>query len=182
LEEEEKEGEVGGGSERDSLLGGGRKTTIFGAVKETPAKNDNKKKSALFKKKKKNKNKKKKKSAKVGFAGEIRKHLGLTKPDNSAWVDFRSTDLKTGVVEKKGRILIGLEVLPISMTTRRPCGEGREEPNQFPFLPPPDNRVSMRQMMNPLFAIKALMGDVRSERAARTKTKIEANSIATPRT
>ena len=153
-------------SERDSLLGRRRQSSsLFGAVpssaeeREGGGASGSAQKTTPKGRKTKMKKKKKKSKVKPTFLGEMRKHLGLTKPENSQWLDFTSTNRKTGETIKEGRILLSVEVLPKSMTTRRPCGEGREEPNQFPYCPQPDGRVDFRKMVNPIYAIKQLMGD-----------------------
>ncbi|GMH62476.1 hypothetical protein TL16_g03481 [Triparma laevis f. inornata] len=107
-------------------------------------------------KKKKQGQKKKKKS----MMEQLRGSLGLTAPENSGWVSFGKTDLKTGKVESRGKLLVSVEILPIDLVNRRKCGDGREEPNAFPMLPPPEGRVDFTKMMfNPFYAVQTCLGD-----------------------
>jgi len=95
------------------------------------------------------------------FAEQLKDNLGLVQPENSRWVSFERTDLRTGEIVNSGaRILLSIEILPKSLAAKRKNSEGRDEPNAFPTLPPPDGRVDFLKMMyNPLYAIKALLGD-----------------------
>jgi len=67
-----------------------------------------------------------KKKKKKGFVEQIRGALGLTAPENSGWINFSKVDLKTGNVEKRGRLLMTVEIVPIDLANRRKCGDGRE--------------------------------------------------------
>jgi len=95
------------------------------------------------------------------FTEQLKDNLGLVQPENSRWVSFERTDLRTGEIVNSGaRILLSIEILPKSLAEKRKNSEGRDEPNAFPTLPPPDGRVDFLKMMyNPLYAIKALLGD-----------------------
>lgn len=56
------------------------------------------------------------------------------------WVQTNKQDDK-GETEKDGRIRISLEICPIAQAEACPVGEGRENPNIDPFLPPPTGRI-----------------------------------------
>jgi hypothetical protein len=75
--------------------------------------------------------KKANKKKKAGMIDGIRGSMGLTAPENSGWLNFSKTNLRTGAVEKRGKVLLGIEILPESLAARRVCGEGREEPNKY---------------------------------------------------
>ncbi len=118
------------------------------------------KKRAIKDEQNKRKKRVKKKKAKKGLLEGFRETLGLTAPENSGWISFTKVDLKTGKVEPRGKLLMTVEILPSSLSGRRKCGEGREEPNRFPVLPPPEGRVDFTKMMiNPVYMMQTCLGD-----------------------
>jgi hypothetical protein len=128
-------------TERTSLLGG----DLEMGLKKAPEKKEAKKQ--------------KKKKKKAGMVDSMRGSLGLTAPENSGWLNFSKTDLRTGEVANIGKVLLTIEVVPKSLADRRLCGDGREEPNRFPALPPPDGRVDFTKMWNPMYAMQQCCGD-----------------------
>ena len=111
-------------------------------------------------KKKKQAAPRKKRTEKKGMIERLRHTLGFAAPEDSAWIKFSKTNLKTGEMEYRGKLLLRIEILPVELAVRRKCGEGQEEPNAFPVLPPPEGRVDFRKMMlNPLYALQTLLGD-----------------------
>jgi hypothetical protein len=56
----------------------------------------------------------------------------------------------------QGKLLLSIEVLTEEEAKRKPVGKGRENPNQYPYLPPPKNRFQFS--LNPLSMISQLCG------------------------
>lgn len=55
-----------------------------------------------------------------------------------------------------GQCLIGVQIIPMEKVETHPAGQGRAEPNQEPFLPPPTGRLSFT--WNPFSMIAQLLG------------------------
>ena len=80
------------------------------------------------------------------------------------WIDCmrRKAD---GKLEQGGRVQLSLELVPKAQATACPVGEGRNEPNVDPFLPPPVGRFSwswnpcklIAQTVGPEYRIKACL-------------------------
>jgi len=133
--------------------------SIGGEISETTSLLSNQKEESqkgISAKGKKRRSKKKPKS----IMEQMRGALGLTAPENSGWIYFGKTDLKTGKVESQGKLLVSVEILPSELVDRRKNGDGRDEPNSFPLLPPPEGRVDFtKMMMNPFYALQTCLGD-----------------------
>jgi len=52
-------------------------------------------------------------------------------------------------------VRIQIEVIPKDLADKASVGKGREEPNQNPFLPAPEGRISMT--LNPMKLISQLV-------------------------
>lgn len=55
-----------------------------------------------------------------------------------------------------GQCLIGLQIYPVEKAEVQPAGTGRAEPNDSPFLPPPNGRLEFG--WNPISMISQLLG------------------------
>lgn len=55
-----------------------------------------------------------------------------------------------------GQCLIGIQIFPIEKSEAQPAGIGRTEPNDSPFLPPPNGRLKFG--WNPFSIIAQLLG------------------------
>ena len=80
------------------------------------------------------------------------------------WVDcMRRT--AAGKMQHGGRVQVSLELVPLQQALSCPVGEGRNEPNQDPFLPPPVGRFSwswnpcklISQSVGPEYQVKAAL-------------------------
>lgn len=58
----------------------------------------------------------------------------------------------------QGRMEVSVELLPEHIAHQLPAGFGRGDPNQNPFLPPPEGRISL-SLLHPLDACRDLLGD-----------------------
>jgi len=65
----------------------------------------------------------------------------MFRPEHAHWVE-----LQTEGGRPAGKVLLSVEVLPRRIALTRPVGYGRSEPNDFPFLPPPEGRPDARQV------------------------------------
>jgi len=80
------------------------------------------------------------------------------------WIDCMRRK-EDGKLEQGGRVQISLELVPKSQVAACPVGEGRNEPNVDPFLPPPVGRFSwswnpcklIAQTVGPEYRIKACL-------------------------
>ena len=59
-----------------------------------------------------------------------------------------------------GAMLVSIEAVPMRIATMPgyQAGDGRNEPNQNPKLPPPSGRIDPTQLMNPFFLLGTLVG------------------------
>jgi hypothetical protein len=75
---------------------------------------------------------------------ELDKVQGLTEKLGIKFHDEDSFYINLGGKEGKsgGKVRIGLNITPGEMAKANPVGNGRSEPNQSPFLPPPVGRIS----------------------------------------
>ncbi|CAM9621370.1 unnamed protein product [Ectocarpus fasciculatus] len=55
-----------------------------------------------------------------------------------------------------GKCLIGIQIYPMDKAEAQPAGLGRAEPNDSPFLPPPNGRLQFG--WNPISMISQLLG------------------------
>lgn len=55
-----------------------------------------------------------------------------------------------------GKCLIGIQIYPIERAEAQPAGMGRSEPNDSPFLPPPNGRLQFG--WNPVSMLSQLLG------------------------
>ncbi len=102
-------------------------------------------------------------------------------PKNSYWIDGQSPQARREKKEDKKQdgicdccfrgesdngenikpqMLISIEVLPKEIADKYyPAGEGRNDPNTNPVLPPPKGRIAIGQLWNPCYVISAFCGD-----------------------
>lgn len=109
-------------------------------------------------KKKKSKSSKAKDSAE-SLVQSVKQRLGMgDDPEDASWLTLTTRDATTGDRVRAGELLVSIEILPIAHAHARAAGLGRSEPNNFPFLPEPADRLHLSAMWNPLYVLEALMG------------------------
>ena len=79
-------------------------------------------------------------------------------PADSEWISMTRRNFKTGEVERMGAVLVTIELLPKAIADTRKNGEGRAEPNMFPFLPAPVGRVKLNMLWNPFYVLSECLG------------------------
>lgn len=79
-------------------------------------------------------------------------------PEDARWLTLSTRDDATGSRVKAADILLSVEILPEGAAAARAAGLGRSEPNAFPFLPEPADRLHLSAMWNPLVVLEALLG------------------------
>ncbi|CAM9280641.1 unnamed protein product [Ectocarpus sp. 8 AP-2014] len=77
-------------------------------------------------------------------------------PPDSQWISLEKTERKTGKKTPMGKCLIGIQIYPLDKAEAQPAGLGRAEPNDSPFLPPPNGRLQFG--WNPISMISQLLG------------------------
>ncbi|CAM9677192.1 unnamed protein product [Hapterophycus canaliculatus] len=66
------------------------------------------------------------------------------------------TNYSTGQKEQMGKCLLGVQIWPLEKAEQQPVGNGRNDPNNEPFLPPPTGRL--RFSLNPFVMGSELFG------------------------
>ncbi|CAN0309335.1 unnamed protein product [Scytosiphon promiscuus] len=66
------------------------------------------------------------------------------------------TNYETGQKEQMGKCLLGVQIWPLEKAEQQPVGNGRNDPNNEPFLPPPTGRL--RFSLNPFVMGSELFG------------------------
>ncbi|ETM03354.1 hypothetical protein L917_00416 [Phytophthora nicotianae] len=79
-------------------------------------------------------------------------------PEDASWLTMTTRDSHTGDRIRAGELLVSVEILPKHLADVRAAGLGRGEPNNFPFLPEPADRLHLSAMWNPCYVLEALMG------------------------
>ncbi|CAH0473142.1 unnamed protein product [Peronospora belbahrii] len=79
-------------------------------------------------------------------------------PEDANWLTMTTRDSNTGDRVRAGELLVAVEILPKYLAEVRSAGLGRGEPNNFPFLPEPADRLHLSAMWNPCYVLEALMG------------------------
>ncbi|TDH69811.1 hypothetical protein CCR75_006460 [Bremia lactucae] len=79
-------------------------------------------------------------------------------PEDASWLTMTTRDSRTGERAHAGELLVSVEIIPKHQADVRAAGLGRGEPNNFPFLPEPADRLHLSAMWNPCNVLKALMG------------------------
>lgn len=89
----------------------------------------------------------------------VKQRLGMgDDPEDASWLTLTTRDATTGDRIRAGELLVSIEILPLALANARAAGLGRSEPNNFPFLPEPADRLHLSAMWNPLYVLEALMG------------------------
>lgn len=89
----------------------------------------------------------------------VKHRLGMgDDPEDASWLTMTTRDATTGDRIRAGELLVSIEILPLALANARAAGLGRSEPNNFPFLPEPADRLHLSAMWNPLYVLEALMG------------------------
>jgi hypothetical protein len=50
--------------------------------------------------------------------------------------------------KSQGSVQLSIELLPLTVSSQYRAGNGRDEPNQHPFLPKPDDRLQFVRILN----------------------------------
>ncbi|KAE9109774.1 hypothetical protein PF007_g12109 [Phytophthora fragariae] len=79
-------------------------------------------------------------------------------PEDASWLTMTTRDSHTRDRVRAGELLVSVEILPKHLAEVRSAGLGRGEPNNFPFLPEPADRLHLSAMWNPCYVLEALMG------------------------
>jgi len=79
-------------------------------------------------------------------------------PEDAQWINCSTRDPDTGERIEAGVLLMAIEIMPKDIADARAAGLGRSEPNNFPQLAEPADRLHLSAMWNPLYVLKALMG------------------------
>lgn len=79
-------------------------------------------------------------------------------PEDARWLTLTTRDDATGARVKAGDMLLSVEILPEKAAAARAAGLGRSEPNAFPYLSEPADRLHLAAMWNPLVVLEALLG------------------------
>lgn len=119
------------------------------AIKATPLKGEGEDESE-GKDKEKDKKKKKKEDEEEGGGNlaKIQKQimvlLGVGKyiADDAEWVQLSIHDRENNRVKSRGEVAVSISIVPKTEYEQQPVGNGRSEPNQDPYLPPPTGRFS----------------------------------------
>eukprot|EP01029_Cantina_marsupialis_P007665 TRINITY_DN1863_c0_g1_i5.p1 TRINITY_DN1863_c0_g1~~TRINITY_DN1863_c0_g1_i5.p1 ORF type:complete len:706 (+),score=277.15 TRINITY_DN1863_c0_g1_i5:401-2518(+) len=86
-----------------------------------------------------------------------REFLGMgPEPEDAIWLKLMNKNWETGKMEKRGQVLVSMEIIPKQEALSKENGFGRNEPNVFPRLPPPVGR--MHFSLNPIYILKELLG------------------------
>ncbi|KAJ0392886.1 hypothetical protein P43SY_002490 [Pythium insidiosum] len=89
----------------------------------------------------------------------IKQRLGMGEdPEDASWLSFTTRDPTTGDRVRAGELLVSVEILPVGVANARAAGLGRSEPNSFPFLAEPADRLQLSAMWNPMYVLEAFMG------------------------
>ncbi|UIZ28727.1 hypothetical protein KXD40_009391 [Peronospora effusa] len=79
-------------------------------------------------------------------------------PEDASWLTMTTRDSITGDRVRAGELLVSVEILPKHVAEMQSAGLGRGEPNNFPFLPEPADRLHLSAVWNPCYVLEALMG------------------------
>ncbi|KAG7378050.1 hypothetical protein PHYPSEUDO_010611 [Phytophthora pseudosyringae] len=79
-------------------------------------------------------------------------------PEDASWLTMTTRDSHAGDRVRAGELLVSVEILPKHLAEVRSAGLGRGEPNNFPFLPEPADRLHLSAMWNPCYVLEAMMG------------------------
>lgn len=105
--------------------------------------------------------KKKKKSTTDDDAAvkKIKEATGLwddDDPPDAKWIKIESVDHKTHARNYMGEVCVSMELVPLERAKQMPVGNGRSNPNNSPYLPPPAGRLSFS--LNPFKVFNDLLG------------------------
>jgi hypothetical protein len=77
-------------------------------------------------------------------------------PEDAEWITIYHTDRESATSMEMGKIGVSIQIVPEKEAHANPVGNGRDEPNMNPYLPPPVGR--MRLTANPFMMLKELVG------------------------
>mmetsp|Transcript_4768 Transcript_4768/g.4826 ORF Transcript_4768/g.4826 Transcript_4768/m.4826 type:complete len:122 (+) Transcript_4768:234-599(+) len=77
-------------------------------------------------------------------------------PSDSTWIHLDNLDHETGLREPMGRVCYGIQIWPKDKAMIMNVGNGRSQPNQDPFLPPPSGRLQFS--WNPFYMCMQICG------------------------
>ncbi|OQR80945.1 myoferlin-like protein [Achlya hypogyna] len=89
----------------------------------------------------------------------LKARLGMGEdPDDASWITCTTRDPHSGDRVEAGKLLLAIEILPKHVAELRAAGLGRSEPNNFPTLAEPADRLHLNALFNPLHLLESLMG------------------------
>ena len=77
---------------------------------------------------------------------------------------------KNGKFEVNAKLRMQIDIVPIKQADEMPVGQGRDEPNHDPYLPPPVGRISLS--LNPFKMWKQCFGPAMRNRIKKFTTTI----------
>jgi len=100
---------------------------------------------------------KRKEKAIISVVGRGENFLGQKSEghEEKFWMDGLKN---TNNPKDNAKMLISLQLVPISLTKQIAAGPGRSDPNTNPHLPPPEGRLNL-SLFHPLDMLKDLLGD-----------------------
>uniref|UniRef100_A0A7S2M9Y3 C2 domain-containing protein n=1 Tax=Octactis speculum TaxID=3111310 RepID=A0A7S2M9Y3_9STRA len=75
--------------------------------------------------------------------------------EDARWLNMMHHNHKKKKLVNKGKVAVTVTIVPETDAVERPVGNGRDEPNNNPMLPPPVGRLSLS--FNPLAVLKELI-------------------------
>ena len=90
----------------------------------------------------------------MGTSDELKERM-IGKESNVFWLQCKYRD-DSGEEKNRGKVLVSLELVPKKKAEAIPVGEGRDEPNVHPTLPPPTGRLQLT--WNPLKMMFQMVG------------------------
>ncbi|OQS05760.1 dysferlin [Thraustotheca clavata] len=89
--------------------------------------------------------------------GSFMDFIGLGRlPDDSEWLTMRFNNREEGISEEMGKIAVGIHIVTEAEFTATPVGNGRDEPNINPYLPPTVGRIKLSA--NPFSLMREIVG------------------------
>ncbi|ETV96991.1 hypothetical protein H310_09840 [Aphanomyces invadans] len=79
-------------------------------------------------------------------------------PEDATWLTCTTVDPHTKTRVEAGKLLLAIEIIPKAEAEIRAAGLGRSEPNAFPTLAEPADRLHLTALFNPLTLLESLLG------------------------
>ncbi|CAK4152774.1 unnamed protein product [Aphanomyces euteiches] len=79
-------------------------------------------------------------------------------PEDAQWLTCTTMDPHTKTRVEAGKLLMAIEIMPKAHAEVRAAGMGRSEPNAFPTLAEPADRLHLSALFNPFALLESLIG------------------------